>query len=135
MTHRTVRPNDEGSIAVEAAIVLPLFVALTFTTLLVAGGSIRAKQQASFAAQQAARAASLEQTPTAAQRTAETYLTTNSTRSGLTCTPTIDAGSMSPGSLITVTVSCEADLIGGLSSTFNATAIEVVDNYREGDGS
>ncbi len=125
---------ERGDVAVEAAIVAPVLFFLMFAGLLVAGRSMQAKSQAESAAQEAARAASLEQTPGAAVAAGQRVLAANVDDTvGMVCTGAIDAGDLSPGSVVEVEVSCDAELVAGRSSTFRARAIEVVDRFRQGD--
>ncbi len=126
--------EDRGDMAVEAAIVAPVLFFLMFAGLLVAGRSIQAHNQAESAAQEAARAASLEQTPGAAVAAGQRVLAANVDDTvGMVCTAAIDAGDLSPGSVVEVEVSCDAELVAGRSSTFRARAIEVVDRFRQGE--
>ncbi|MEM7273161.1 MAG: TadE/TadG family type IV pilus assembly protein [Actinomycetota bacterium] len=129
-------PGDRGDLAVEAAIVVPVLFFLMFFGLLVAGRSIQARNQAESAAQEAARAASLEQTPGAAAAAGQRALQANvSDTTGMTCTAAIQAASLEPGSVVEVRVDCLADLVAGRSHTFTATAFEVVDRFRQGEAS
>ncbi|MEM9655383.1 MAG: TadE/TadG family type IV pilus assembly protein, partial [Actinomycetota bacterium] len=128
--------SDRGDMAVEAAIVAPVLFFLMFAGLLVAGRSIQAKNQAESAAQEAARAASLEQTPAAATEAGNRALEANvSDTTGMDCAATINAASLEPGSIVEVRVDCRADLVAGRQATFTATAFEVVDQYRQGEES
>jgi Flp pilus assembly protein TadG len=127
--------GERGDVAVEAAIVAPILFFLMFAGLLVAGRSIQARSQAESAAQEAARAASLQQTPGAAVAAGQQALEANVDDTvGMTCTAAIETGDLSPGSLVTVEVSCDADLVAGRTSTFTARAVEVVDRFRQGEG-
>ena len=125
---------DEGADLVQVtAIVSPVLFFLMFAGLLVAGRSIQARSQAESAAQEAARAASLQQTPEAAAAAGQRALEANVDDTvGMDCTASIEAGDLSPGSLVEVEVSCDADLVAGRSSTFTARAVEVVDRFRQG---
>lgn len=132
---RRVAWADRGELAVEAAIVAPVLFFLMFAGLLVAGRSIQAHNQAESAAQEAARAASLEQTPGAAVAAGQRALVSNvSDTTGMSCSAAIDAGSLEPGSVVAVQVTCDAELVLGRSASFDATAFEVVDTYRQGEG-
>ncbi len=132
---RTNAPQSErGDMALEAAIVAPVLFFLMYAGLLVAGRSIQANNQAESAAQEAARAASLEQTPGAAQAAGQRALDSNVVDTvGTSCIATIDAANLEPGSIIQVDVTCEAELVAGRSATFTAQAYEVVDRFRQGD--
>ena len=125
---------DRGDLAIEAAIVAPVLFFLMFAGLLVAGRSIQARNQAESAAQEAARAASLEQTPGAAVAAGQRALDGNvGDTTGMACSAAIAAASLSPGSVVEVEVTCNAQLIAGRQATFVATAYEVVDTYRQGE--
>ncbi len=127
--------SDRGDVAIEAAIVAPVLFFLMFAGLLVAGRSIQARNQAESAAQEAARAASLEQTPGAAVAAGQRALDSNvADTAGMVCSAAIAAASLEPGSVVEVQVTCDARLIAGRQATFVATAFEVVDTYRQGDG-
>ena len=126
--------SERGDMALEAAIVAPILFFLMFAGLLVAGRSIQANNQAESAAQEAARAASLEQTPGSAQAAGQRALDANVADTvGTTCTATIDASNLEPGSIVQVEVVCEADLVAGRSASFTASAFEVVDRFRQGE--
>lgn len=134
MSARRTLAGDRGDVAVEAAIVTPILFFLMFAGLLVAGRSIQARSQAESAAQEAARAASLEQTPAAAVAAGQRAVTANVDDTvGMACTAAIEAGDLSPGSLVEVEVNCDAELVAGRHSTFTARAVEVVDRFRQGD--
>lgn len=130
---RSVR-DDRGDMAVEAAVVAPVLFFLMFAGLLVAGRSVQAQNQASAAAQEAARAASLEQTPGAARAAGQQAIEANvGDATGLDCEADVAAGDLAPGSVVEVNVSCVTALVAGRQATFTATAFEVVDQYREGE--
>ena len=134
MGMRVANTRDRGDMAVEAAIVAPVLFFLMFGGLLVAGRSIQARNQAESAAQEAARAASLQQTPAAAVAAGNTALAANvSDTTGMTCQATINAANLEPGSVVEVQVDCLADLVAGRQALFTAVAFEVVDQYRQGD--
>lgn len=135
MIGRSVFFNDErGDMAVEAAIVAPVLFFLMFAGLLVAGRSIQAHNQAESAAQEAARAASLEQTPSAAVSAGQRALDANvADTTGMTCVAAVQAGDLAPGSVVEVEVTCDAEFVVGASATFRAVAFETVDQYRQGE--
>lgn len=125
---------ERGGLAIEAAIVSPVLFFLMFAGLLVAGRSIQARSQAESAAQEAARAASLQQTPAAAAAAGQQALEANVDDTvGMVCTAAIQTGDLSPGSLVEIEVVCDAELVAGRSSTFTARAVEVVDRFRQGE--
>lgn len=127
--------SDRGDLAVEAAVVAPVLFFLMFAGLLTAGRSIQARNQAESAAHEAARAASLEQTPAAAKVAGQAALDGNvADTTGMACVAAVQAGDLSPGSVVEVEVACDTELAFGRSFTFRATAFEVVDTYRQGEG-
>jgi Flp pilus assembly protein TadG len=131
---RSLERSERGDVAVEAAIITPVLFFLMFSGLLVAGRSVTARNQAESAAQEAARAASLEQTPAAAQAAGQASLAANVDHTtGMTCQADVAAGDLRPGSVVEVQVWCEAELVAGRTATFAARAVEVVDRYREGE--
>ncbi|MGH1489760.1 MAG: TadE/TadG family type IV pilus assembly protein [Acidimicrobiales bacterium] len=126
--------DDRGDFAIEAAVIAPVLFFLMFSGLMVAGRSIQAHNQAESAAQEAARAASLEQTPGAAVAAGRRALDSNiSDATGLTCTAAIAAANLEPGSVVEVEVTCDTELVAGRRATFVANAYEVVDTYRQGE--
>ena len=128
------RCGERGDVSIEAAIVAPVLFFLMFAGLLVAGRSVQAKSQAESAAQEAARAASLEQTSGAAIAAGQRAMAANvDDATGMTCAASIETGDLGPGSLVEVEVSCDADLVVGRSATFTGRAVEVVDRFREGE--
>lgn len=133
---RAVQPTDRGSVAVEVVLVAPLLIVLL---LLVAGlGRIaHTRGQVDGAAADAARTASLQRDPAAAQRAgqdaARAYLGPRACRS---LDVVIDTASFGPGGQVTAQVHCIASLAGlGLSGlpgsrSFTATAVAPLDTYR-----
>ena len=127
--------GERGDMAIEAAIVAPVLFFLMFAGLLVAGRSMQARNQAESAAQEAARAASLEQSPAAAAAAGRRALDSNlSDTTGMTCSAIIDVANLLPGSVVEVEVACDTELVAGKRATFTAKAFEIVDQYRQGDG-
>jgi Flp pilus assembly protein TadG len=132
--------GDQGSVAVELAVLAPAFI---FLLLLVvyAGRVSAAETDITRAASAASRAASLRQHPTDATRDAQTTAAANLAASGVACADLatdVDTADFSPGGTVTVTVTCHASMADlallGLpgTRTFTATAVEVIDRYRSG---
>lgn len=129
-------PRDRGSVAVEVVLVAPLLIVLL---VFVAGlGRIaHTRGQVDGAAADAARSASLERTPAAAQRAGESaaraYLGDRACRQ---LDVAIDTAQLRPGGAVTAQLRCTASLAGlgmaGLPGTrvFAATAIAPIDAYR-----
>lgn len=139
MTQAAAGPRmrrDRGSVAVEVVLVAPLVVVLL---VFVAGlGRIaHTRGQVDGAAADAARSASLQRTPVAAQRAgqdaANAYLGPHACRR---LDVAVDTSKLRPGGDLTAKVRCEASLAGlgmsGLpgSRTFTATAVAPIDTYR-----
>ncbi|MFD7015262.1 TadE/TadG family type IV pilus assembly protein [Streptomyces sp. NPDC059928] len=140
---RPVRPADQGSVAVEAAIIVPVLIVLVL--LFVAGARLSlAGQKTDAAAQAAARAASLARTPATAGAAAKAAAADALASSGQVCSHTnvqaqVEGLAVPVGqvSTVTVTVSCtvrigDLVLIGGGPGvrTVHSTFTSIVDAYR-----
>lgn len=139
--------SDEGSAAVEAAVVFPALI--MFLCLAIAGGRIvTSGSKIDSAAEDAAREASIHRTAAAAQGSARTAAADSLSDQGITCASTsvhINTGGLSVPvgqvGTVTVTVTCTVHLSDLLlpgvpgAKTLTSTAISVVDQYRQrGDG-
>ena len=128
---------EAGSVVVELVLVVPVFIVLML--LIVAlGRASDASIQIQDAAHAAARAATLATYPGAAESDAEQAASQALTDSGTPCQSvnvTAHVGSLAPGSLVQVTVSCVVnyrDLSGFAlpgARTISATSSSVVDLY------
>ncbi|MGY9067014.1 TadE/TadG family type IV pilus assembly protein [Streptomyces sp. CAS3] len=135
--------GDEGSAAIEAAIVLPSL--LMFLCLAIAGGRIvTSGSKIDSAAQDAAREASIHRTAVAAQGAARSAAAESLDDQGIKCTSTavrVNTGGLSVpvgqvGTVIatvTCTVSLSDLLLPGVpgAKTLTSTAASVVDQYRQ----
>ncbi|MEU6631684.1 TadE/TadG family type IV pilus assembly protein [Streptomyces parvus] len=138
--------GDRGSEAIQAAIVTPLLV--TFLCLAVAAGRIvMAGGKVDAAAEDAARAASIERTHGAASSAASQAAARSLGDQGATCSSTsvsVDAGGLTVPvgqvGYVTVTVRCTVPfgdlLLPGTpgSKTMTSTFRSVVDAYRSREG-
>ncbi|MGV9934070.1 TadE/TadG family type IV pilus assembly protein [Streptomyces olivaceoviridis] len=139
--------SDEGSAAIEAAIVLPALI--VFLCLAIAGGRIvTSGSKIDSAAEDAAREASIHRTAAAAQSAAQSAAAESLNDEGIKCASAsvhINTGGLSVpvGQLgtVTVTVTCTVNLSDLLlpgvpgAKTLTSTATSVVDQYRQrGDG-
>lgn len=135
-------PQEQGATAsVELALLAPaLLVMLMVTTL--AFRITQASAEVTDIAAEAARAASLERAPADADAAAQATAAANLTAGEVACVDlrvTTDTGAFVPGGLVTVTVTCTADLSDLVllsvpaTRVLSATAHEVVDFYR-GEG-
>lgn len=133
--------HEAGSVAVEVAILAPALVALMLLVVF-AGRVSEADAEVRRAAAEAARAASLRQTPGAAKAAAESTAASNLADSGFVCAElrtTVDTERLVPGGTVAVSVRCVADMsdvtLLGVPGhrTFEARSVEVVDRYRGGD--
>ena len=131
---------DDGTLAVEAAIVAPVLLVLMLLVVY-AGRAAAADADVRSAAARAARAASLTGDVASAEVAASDIALANLATAGIACTTTdirVAADMRARGS-VTVTVGCQVantDLAmlavpGTRWST--ATATQVVDTYRGGD--
>lgn len=135
------RHRDEGSVALELAILAPALLAVGL--LVVAAGRVaHARDEVQTVAAQAARAASLQRTLTTAKSAAETEANAGLASEGTTCTSmTVDVtGDFTtplgtPGT-VRVTVTCTASLaalaLPGLpgSKSLTASGTAPLDAYR-----
>ncbi|SHH34976.1 TadE/TadG family type IV pilus assembly protein [Streptomyces sp. 3214.6] len=135
--------GDEGSAAIEAAVVLPSLI--MFLCLALAGGRlVTSGAKIDAAAQDAAREASLHRTAAAAQSAAHAAADESLGGQGIACASTsvsIDTGGLSVPvgqvGTVTVTVTCTVDLSDLLlpgvpgTRTLTSTATSVVDQYRQ----
>ncbi|MGW4979185.1 TadE/TadG family type IV pilus assembly protein [Streptomyces mirabilis] len=135
--------SDEGSVAIEAAIVLPSLI--MFLCLAIAGGRlVTSGAKIDSAAEDAAREASIHRTAAAAQSAAQTAAAESLNDQGITCAST--SVSINTGGLnvpvgqvgtVTVTVTCTVNLSDLLlpgvpgARTLTSTATSVVDQYRQ----
>ena len=137
----TPRHNDErGAIAAEMAVVMVTFFAGFLLLVVFAGRVAQAENDVRSAAHEAARAATVQATPDAADARAREVAAANLTTSGVACsegtTVTVGLTDWRPGGWVTVTVTCAASLrdVASLgvpgTQTFTATAVEVIDTFR-----
>ncbi|MFC5639301.1 TadE/TadG family type IV pilus assembly protein [Streptomyces bullii] len=139
--------SDEGSAAIEAAIILPSLI--MFLCLAIAGGRIvTSGSKIDSAAEDAAREASIHRTAAAAHSAAQSAAAESLDDQGIKCVSTsvnINTGGLSVPvgqvGTVTVTVTCTVNLSDLLlpgvpgAKTLTSTATSVVDQYRErGDG-
>lgn len=131
---------ERGAVATEFAIVMAV-VLLSFVALAIYGGRVvQAENDVQSAAHDAARAASRERNPAAADAAARAVAAQNLADSGVACaggnTVAVDLTRFAPGGEVTVTITCRADFsdVGTLgvapSQSFTASATEVIDVYR-----
>ncbi|MFJ1839803.1 TadE/TadG family type IV pilus assembly protein [Streptomyces sp. NPDC088175] len=140
-SHRLRR--DEGSVAVEAAIILPLLI--MFLCLALAGGRIvTSGSKIDAAAEDASREASIHRTAAAAQSAAHSAAAESLDDQGIKCVSTnvsIGTGGLSVPvgqvATVTATVTCTVNLSDLLlpgvpgARTLTSTATSVVDQYRQ----
>jgi Flp pilus assembly protein TadG len=141
---RLVRARDErGSAAVEAAVSVPAFA--LFVGLIIFGGrTATTHQSVETAAADAARAASIERTASAARTKAITAATTSLSNQGIDCLGVdvmVDASQFSRAvgetATVSVTVQCRLDLsdlsVPGVpgSRLIKATQTSPIDTWRE----
>ncbi|MFG2961376.1 TadE/TadG family type IV pilus assembly protein [Streptomyces sp. NPDC048291] len=135
--------SDEGSAAIEAAIVLPALI--MFLCMAIAGGRIvTSGAKIDSAAEDAAREASIHRTADAAQSAARAAASESLNDQGITCASTrvtINTSGLSVPvgqvGTVTATVVCTVNLSDLLlpgvpgAKTLTSTATSVVDQYRE----
>lgn len=132
--------SEDGSVAVETAIVAPLLL-LLMLLVVYAGRASRTDGEVRTAAVAAARAASIAADATTASTAAESTAAANLDDAGLTCTQldvVTDTGRFTPGGLVTVTVSCQVDngdialVLAPGSRWSTATASQPIDRHIGG---
>ncbi len=147
--HGRVRPSqrgsvawwraDDGSVAAEVTIAAPFLVMLLVFVGVVIHRGVDARIRIDDAAHQAARAATLERTATAAVAAAQSTAASALSSAGVACaslTVNTSTGGLRPGGAVSVTVSCAVDfgdaLILGVpgGKTLSATSVEPVDLWR-----
>jgi Flp pilus assembly protein TadG len=137
------RGGDEGSVAIEAAIVIPPLI--MFVCLAIAGGRIvTSGSKIDAAAEDAAREASIHRTASSAQAAAHAAAAESLDDQGIACASSsvaIDTSGLSVPvgqvGTVTVTVTCTVNLSDLLlpgvpgAKSLTSTATSVVDQYRE----
>jgi Flp pilus assembly protein TadG len=135
--------GDEGSAAIEAAIVLPCLI--MFVCLAIAGGRIvTSGSKIDAAAQDAAREASIHRTAASAQSAAHTAAAESLNDQGIRCTSIsvrVNTGGLNVPvgqvGTVTATVTCTVNLkdllLPGVpgTKTLTSTATSVVDAFRQ----
>ena len=102
------KPDQDGSVAVEAALVAPLLLVLLLLVVY-AGRAAQADTDVHTAAGRAARAASLVDHPDTAAEQARAMAAANLATAGIDCQPlqvTVEVGRLHAGGSVTVTVGC-----------------------------
>ncbi|MFG3390594.1 TadE/TadG family type IV pilus assembly protein [Streptomyces rochei] len=141
-----VRGGDEGSVAIEAAIVVPPLI--MFLCLALAGGRlVTTGAKIDAAAEDAAREASIHRTAASAQTAAQAAATESLDDQGIACASSsvaIDTSGLSVPvgqvGTVTVTVHCTVNLADLLlpgvpgAKSLTSTATSVVDQYRMRQG-
>lgn len=130
--------GEDGSVAVETAVIAPALVALLLLVVF-AGRVSQAEAEVRRAASEGARAASLEYYADAAEQAAADRVASNLRENSVVCAELetdVDTSALEPGGQVSVTVRCVADmadvaLLGVPGQrTFVARSVEVVDRYR-----
>ncbi|MDQ0956020.1 Flp pilus assembly protein TadG [Streptomyces phaeochromogenes] len=135
--------SDEGSAAIEAAIILPSLI--MFLCLAIAGGRlVTSGSKIDAAAEDAAREASIHRTAGAAQGAAQAAAAESLNDQGISCASTsvnINTGGLNVPvgqvGTVSVTVNCTVNLSDLLlpgvpgARTLTSTATSVVDQYRQ----
>ena len=126
-TRRAV-DRDRGSMTTEFVVLAPIVIAIVLLVVGL-GRYAHGKQLVEQAAAAAARSASLATTAAQGATRAEQAAAGSLSDAGLSCTgitADVDTGSFRPGGVVTVTLTCTADLSGlalsGLPGTATVTA-------------
>lgn len=136
--------DDRGAVSSEMAVVMVTFFAGFLMLVVFAGRVAQAENDVRSAAHEAARAATLEATPGAAETRAQQVAASNLAASRLACSlgssTSVDVSNFTPGGWVTVTVTCQASFADVVSlnvpgsRNFSATAAEVIDVHRRDAG-
>ncbi|MGW5053958.1 pilus assembly protein TadE [Actinokineospora sp. NPDC004072] len=125
--------------AAEVTVAAPFLIMLLVFVGVVIHRGVDARIRIDDAAHQAARAASMERTPTAAVAAAEATAASALSSAGVVCASlsvSTSTGGLRPGATVSVTVSCAVDfgdaLILGVPGVkdLSATSVEPVDLWR-----
>ena len=131
--------RDGGSVAAETAIAIPVLVAVLVFAAVLIGRGADARLRIDDAASQAARAASIARTSSAATAAATQTVDQALAGVGAECPnpeTTVDTSQFHPGGVVTVTVRCHLDLSQAallgvpVSKTISATASSPIDTFR-----
>lgn len=136
----TTHSTERGAVTSEMAVVMVVFFAGFLMLVVFAGRVGQAENDVRSAAHEAARAATLEATPTAADSRARQVVESNLMASNMACAGgtavEVDVSDFAPGGWVTVTVVCTADF-GDVTSLgvpgsrqFTGSASEVIDVFR-----
>lgn len=130
--------DDRGSATVELAVLTPALVVLLLLVV-AAGRLVLARQEVNAAATDAARAASIAESPASATYAAVQAASADLSGDGLPCSSfgvTVDTDDFVPGGTVGVHLTCTASLAGlsllGLpgSETMSSVATAPIDLYR-----
>lgn len=140
----TPHSSDRGAVTSEMAVVMVVFFAGFLMLVVFAGRVGQAENDVRSAAHEAARAATLEASPAAADARARQVVESNLAASNMACAGgaaiDVDVSDFTPGGWVTVTVVCTADFgdVASLgvpgSRQFTGSASEVIDVFRSEDG-
>jgi Flp pilus assembly protein TadG len=130
--------GEGGSVTAEAVLVTPLLVMLLVLLAVVVHRGVDARLRLDDAAHQAARAATLQRSTTAATTAARDTAEAALAQAGLVCrgVTTTMSGTLAPATAVTVRVRCTVDVGQALllgvpgGKTLESSASEVVDTYR-----
>lgn len=138
MQVRARMADDQGTISSEFSIIFAALMVGFFSLMIMAGRILQQENQVRSAAEEAARAASLEPTLAEGQAAAVAVATENLSSAGVTCTDqSVTVGSPTDfvaGGQVTIRVQCTAQglqtAIGLGDNVFAHEATEVIDVFR-----
>ena len=137
-----IHRDQAGAVSTELAVLTPVLIG--FVLLVVFAGRVaQAEGDVANAAHEAARAASLVATPTAALQAGADTAAVNIAEGAVSCRNldvAVDTSNFTAGGQVAVTVTCQAAFadiamlaVPG-SRIFTATAVEVIDTHRADTG-
>jgi|GEM_PF-4939586 len=138
MKQLAIRSNVErGALALEAAIIIPILVIMAIGLISLTYITLQTDSMARSISDEAARAASQQQSQAGAYSAADNVLKNGNISSGILCDDLNLSADLSPGGLVTATVTCQGKsvLLPGFPAqtiTKTHTSNEIVDLYRSG---
>ena len=131
------RVSENGAMAIEAALVIPVFLIVSLMAIMLTAKTLETSSAARTTAEEAARAASQQQTQTGAYNAAKAVISKGAKSNTINCSDLVLDADLTPGGRVTATVTCTGEsraLPGFPAQTIRKTGIanEVVDSFRSG---
>lgn len=132
-----IKSRERGALALEAALVIPILLIISIAAISITARTLETDSVARATAEEAARAASQQQTQSGAYSAAQAVLDKGSDSENIVCSDLDLTADLQPGGQITASVTCvgSSQPLPGFPSktvTKTKTAREIVDVYRSG---